>query len=67
MGRITPTQIQRLGNELIERHPKKFSKEFDNNKKKVSMLAVIQTKKMRNRLAGYITRKIKTKKEIKLD
>lgn len=67
MGRITPTQIQRIGNELIERHPKKFSKDFDDNKKKVDKLAEIQTKKMRNRLAGYITRKIKTKKEIKLE
>lgn len=66
MGRITPTHIQRLGRELIQKNPKKFSKDFEHNKKKVNELAEIQTNKLRNRLAGFITRKIKNEKEIKL-
>lgn len=66
MGRITPTHIQRLGKELIEKYPDKFNKDFKDNKKRVNELAEIQTRKLRNRLAGYITRKIKNKKEIKL-
>ncbi len=67
MGRITPTRIQRLGKELIEKYPSKFGKEFDKNKKAVDQLAEIQTKKLRNVLAGFITRKVKNKQELKLD
>jgi len=67
MGRITPTQIQRIGKELIHKYPKKFGIDFDKNKKQVDELAEIQTKKLRNRLAGFITRKVKNKKEIKLE
>ena len=67
MGRITPTHIQRLGRELIQKYPKKFGTDFDKNKKQVDDVAVIQTNKLRNRLAGFITRKVKNKIEIKLD
>ena len=67
MGRITPTQIQRLGKELITKYPKEFAKNFEDNKKQVDKFAEIQTKKLRNRLAGFITRSVKNKKEIKLN
>tara|TARA_Y100000310_G_C20615162_1_gene780239 strand:+ start:641 stop:844 length:204 start_codon:yes stop_codon:yes gene_type:complete len=67
MGRITPTQIQRLGKELITKYPKEFTKNFEDNKKQVDKFAEIQTKKLRNRLAGFITRSVKNKKEIKLN
>ena len=67
MGRITQTRVQRLGMTLIQTYPKKFNANFDNNKKSVNTLAEVQTKKLRNQLAGFITRKIKNKKEIKLD
>tara|TARA_Y100000310_G_C20141475_1_gene560486 strand:+ start:256 stop:459 length:204 start_codon:yes stop_codon:yes gene_type:complete len=67
MGRITPTHIQRLGRELIQKYPKKFGLDFDKNKRQVDDVAVIQTNKLRNRLAGFITRKVKNKIEIKLD
>jgi len=67
MGRITQTRIQRLGHELIQKYPKTFNKSFEDNKKQVNELACIQTNKLRNQLAGFITRKVKNKKEIKLD
>jgi len=67
MGRITQTRIQRLGRELIQKYPKKFNVDFGDNKTNVNKLAEIQTKKLRNQLAGFITRKVKNKKEIKLD
>lgn len=66
MGRTTPTNIKRAGKELMEKY-KTFTKNFDENKKFVDAGAEVQTKKLRNRIAGYITRKIKNYKEIKLD
>lgn len=66
MGRITPNRIQRVGRELMEKYPSKFNAKFEDNKKAVDVTTVTQTKKVRNLLAGYITRKIKNKKEIRL-
>lgn len=36
-----------------------FSSKFEDNKKLVSERAIIPTKKLRNLIAGYITKKIK--------
>jgi small subunit ribosomal protein S17e len=55
MGNIRPTYIKRVAIELVERYPEQFTPDFDHNKKKVSELATVQGKSMRNRIAGYIT------------
>ena len=36
-----------------------FSTKFDENKKKVEEVAIVPTKKLRNLIAGYITKKQK--------
>lgn len=56
MGRIKTTLIKHIGQELVERHPEKFSRDFDKNKKAVDELATFQSNRMRNIVAGYITR-----------
>lgn len=56
MGRIRPTYIKRVSIELVEKYPKAFNKDFENNKKMVGDLADVYSTKMRNRIAGYITR-----------
>lgn len=66
MGRITPNRIQRVGRELMQKHPTEFTSKFPDNKIAVNKLVVTQTKKLRNLLAGFITRKVKNKREIKL-
>ena len=40
-----------------------FSSKFEDNKKLVSERAIIPTKKLRNLIAGYITKKIKMGEE----
>jgi len=57
---IKPTYIKTIGNELLEFHEEKFSNDFDQNKKAVDGSTNIQSKRVRNRVAGYITRKINT-------
>jgi len=61
MGRIKNRLIKRNGLELVKLHRDKFSINFDDNKKSVNELAEIQSKKIRNVLAGYITKLMKRK------
>lgn len=56
MGRIKTTMIKRTANLLIKNYPEKFTEDFEKNKKLVDEVAEIQTNKLRNIIAGYITR-----------
>ena len=55
---IKPSYIKRLGNELLAKHGNKFSNNFDENKLIVDQVAIIGSKSVRNRVAGYISRKV---------
>lgn len=56
MGKVRTEHIKRLARELVRRFPNKFSKDFESNKEAVSMLIKGATPKVRNQVAGYITR-----------
>lgn len=56
MGRIRPTYIKRVSIELVSKYPQVFSRDFENNKEMVNTLTNVSSVKMRNRIAGYITR-----------
>ena len=51
-----------MGTELLAKQRDNFSTSFDENKVQLSKSAVIGSKRVRNRVAGYITRKINTKR-----
>ncbi len=58
MGRIKQVAIKNLGNEVIEKHGKKFSIDFDKNKEALATMKDIKSKKVRNVVAGYITKEM---------
>ncbi len=60
MGNIRPSFIKLRAKALIAEHPDEFTTDFDHNKVKVEELADMShsTKKMRNWIAGYVTRYI---------
>ncbi|MCQ4153615.1 MAG: 30S ribosomal protein S17e [Archaeoglobi archaeon] len=58
MGTVKPAYIKVIANELLKRYPDLFTSNFDENKKLVSQLTTITSKTIRNRVAGYITRKV---------
>ena len=63
MGNIRPTYIKRIAKEPINIYPDKFvASDFQHNKENVSELADFDSKVMRNRVAGYITRILATQK-----
>lgn len=55
---IKPDYVKKTGKILMERYPDAFSKEdFEHNKEAVEQLTNIESKPVRNRIAGYITHK----------
>ena len=63
MGNVKPAYIKRLALELLEKFPDEFSKDFEKNKVLVTKLSTINTKNIRNRVAGYITRIVEDRKK----
>jgi small subunit ribosomal protein S17e len=59
---IKPSYIKTLGTELLTKQREEFTNSFDENKQQLSKSAQIESKRVRNRVAGYITRKINTKR-----
>lgn len=53
---IKPAYIKNIGNELMERYPDVFTEDFESNKDKVTELTNVESKTVRNRIAGYVTR-----------
>ena len=61
MGSIRQTYIKSTVDALLRQYPNEFGTDFNENKAKVEKLANAQTKEVRNRLAGYVTRKMSSK------
>jgi small subunit ribosomal protein S17e len=57
LGKVKTEQIKRVGKTLLERFPEKFTTKFDENKVLVDSLTKGTTTRVRNQIAGYITRK----------
>jgi small subunit ribosomal protein S17e len=56
MGRIKTTLIKRKTKELLKMYGEKFTPEFSQNKELTGKFMNISSKKMRNVIAGYMTR-----------
>ncbi len=59
MGRIKQTYLKRIANELLEKYRGEFGKDFQKNKEKVHELSTVESKAIRNKIAGYITKVMK--------
>ena len=55
MGKVRPEHVKRVARELIERFPDRFGPDFQANKEAVTSLAKVDSPKLRNRIAGYIS------------
>ncbi|QGN06579.1 30S ribosomal protein S17e [Halorhabdus sp. CBA1104] len=54
---IKPAYVKKTATTLRERYPEVFSTDFEHNKELVSELTNVESKGVRNRIAGYVTRK----------
>lgn len=56
MGNVRPERVKKIAREMVKRHPDKFTTDFESNKKVLQSLSNISSVRLRNRIAGYITR-----------
>ncbi len=64
MGKVRPKMIKKLARELLEKHGDKFTLDFEHNKRMVQLLTNITSKRVRNRVAGYITHLLKIRQRL---
>jgi small subunit ribosomal protein S17e len=62
MGRIRTHDVKKVSFELVERYGNRLNNEFQNNKEVVEELKIANSKRVRNRSAGYVTRIAKRRK-----
>ncbi|MEW9490796.1 MAG: 30S ribosomal protein S17e [Candidatus Aramenus sulfurataquae] len=62
MGNIYTRDIKRVAEELYEKYKDEVTEDFGKNKELVSRYLEVYSKKVRNRIAGYLTRYAKKSK-----
>jgi small subunit ribosomal protein S17e len=63
LGKVRTSAVKRLAREILEVHPGLFTPSFEKNKEifKDNKIAKIPTKRLRNRILGYVTHLVKLK------
>ena len=56
MGKVRIAAVKKVSRELVTRYPDKFSKNYEENKIALATLVDARTKRLRNRIVGYVTR-----------
>ena len=59
MGRVKTKTVKRAAKVLLERHYQKLTSDFHINKRILSEVAKVPTKKLRNKIAGFATHLVK--------
>ncbi len=59
MGRVRTKTIKRASRAIIEKYYQKLTNDFHTNKRIIDDIAVIQSKRMRNKIGGYTTHLMK--------
>ncbi|MEM2904877.1 MAG: 30S ribosomal protein S17e [Candidatus Bathyarchaeia archaeon] len=56
MGRVKIVLVKKIAEKLVDDYPGKFTQDFEENKKVVGILLEVRSKKLRNLVAGHVTR-----------
>merc|ERR1719331_911337 len=59
MGRVRTGLVKRASRQIIEKYYAKLTIDFDTNKKVCEEVAMIPTKRLRNKIAGFVTHLMK--------
>jgi small subunit ribosomal protein S17e len=59
MGNIRQSNIKTISFKLLNNYGEAFTEDFDQNKALVTKYTSIESKVIRNRVAGYVTRKVR--------
>ncbi|MCX8184586.1 MAG: 30S ribosomal protein S17e [Sulfolobales archaeon] len=66
MGKIYTSLIKRSARKLMEMYPGEVSEDFEKNKELVAKYVDVKSKKLRNQIAGYLTRLVKLSKKVEV-
>ena len=61
MGQIKNTFVKHLAKRLIEKYPDKFTNDFEKNKEELDKMITLESKKIRNLVAGCLVHVIRKK------
>jgi small subunit ribosomal protein S17e len=56
LGKVRTETVKRVSREVLRRFPERFAGDFESDKQAVNDLVDTQSKRLRNRIAGYVTR-----------
>lgn len=56
MGKVRIAAVKKVARELVGLYPDKFTTNYDSNKTAMADLVDAKTKRLRNRIVGYVTR-----------
>jgi len=56
VGKVRIAAVKKISRELVAMYPDKFGKDYEANKKAMEPLVDARTKRLRNRIVGYVTR-----------
>ena len=59
MGSIRPRYIKNAAKALLQYYPEEFTTDFETNKRLVEQYTDVASKKVRNRIAGYLVTLVK--------
>jgi len=63
LGKIRPRYIKRIARKLLAEYGHLITDDFEENKRILNMIAEIRSKRVRNRVAGYLVRLVKLGRE----
>ena len=55
MGRVRTKTVKRSARQIVEKYYQQLTMDFDSNKRVVDEVAEIPSKRMRNKIAGFVT------------
>ena len=55
MGKVRIEMVKRISNELVDRYEKSLTIDFEQNKQFLNEIGLDVSKKLRNKIAGYVT------------
>jgi small subunit ribosomal protein S17e len=65
MGRIKTKIIKRITQQLMEQHKDTFTEDFTKNKAMLNEFVTLNSPKLKNIIAGYVTKLVKLEKSEK--
>jgi small subunit ribosomal protein S17e len=59
MGKVRTEMVKRISLDLVDRYERSLTTEFEQNKQFLNEIGLDVSKKLRNKIAGYVTRLMK--------